>query len=570
MSRVSVIAPLALAASTLLTGCSMPQKNADINHPSMEPIGRFASGSYFQGAAEIVAWHKSSQSIYVVNASAGTVDILSAKQLDGAALNNPLTDSNLPKVGKIYLQSGVADRALGAVNSIAIHGDLLAVAVEGKNRQENGVVILYRLDPEGGAIFSSVAEVGPLPDMVTFTPDGRFVLTANEGEPSPDYRVDPEGSVSIIAVDEKTLKNVNFATFTEFNQGSRRHLELSEDVRIFGRNATVAQDLEPEYIAISADSTKAFVTLQENNALAIVDIATARVDEIVPMGFKDFGQSEIDASNKDGGIHFEKWAEVYGMYQPDTIVSYQVDGKNYLVTANEGDARDYWYPAQSESECINSGGLQFDEEDGCLGFSEEIRAGKLTLDAGHPHAKDAQDRKKLGRLKVTKTMGDLDNDGVYEQIYSYGARSFSIWSEEGELVYDSGSDFGRITAELLGANFNNNDDKTKGDSRSDDKGGEPEALAVGEIDGRHYAFIGLERTGGVFMYDISDPESAEYIDYINNRDFSKDAQKQVASAGDLSPEGMTFVQGADSPTGAPLLIVGHEVSGTTTVYELQK
>ena len=72
------------------------------------------------------------------------------------------------------------------------------------------------------------------------------------------------------------------------------------------------------------------------------------------------------------------------------------------------------------------------------------------------------------------------------------------------------------------------------------------------------------------MYDISNPESAEYIDYINNRDFSKDVQKQVAAAGDLSPEGMTFVKGADSPTGEPLLIVGHEVSGTTTVYELQK
>ncbi|WP_062260659.1 choice-of-anchor I family protein [Endozoicomonas arenosclerae] len=560
---------LLLAAPFVIAGCSTVQETAEINHPTMEPIGRYASGNFHKGAAEIVAWHKASQSIYVVNASDKTVDILSGKSLNGQPLANPTEDSNLLKIGKINLESSVDGMKLGTANSVSVHGDLLAVAVENSNKQEKGVVIVYKLDAEGGAVFSDYEVVGALPDMVTFTPDGEYLLAANEGEPSFDYKNDPEGSVSVIKVSpDGKLEEPRHATFTAFNKGHSRNSELPEDVRVFGRNATVAQDLEPEYIAVSENSDTAYVSLQENNALAIVDIANARIDSIVPLGFKDFGQSAIDASNKDGGVNLQKWSGVYGMYQPDTIATYSVDGQTFVVTANEGDARDYWYKAASEDQCLASGGLKFDDEDGCLGYTEELRTKKLKVDAEHPNADAAKDKKKLARLKVTNTLGDIDNDGEFEKLYSYGARSFSIWNEQGELVFDSGSDFEEVTAAVLGDDFNNNDEETKGDNRSDDKGPEPEALAVGEVNGRQYAFIGLERTGGVMMYDVSNPVQPEFVSYVYNRDFSVDTDKTPEKAGDVSPEGMKFVDAGESPTGKPLLIIGHEVSGSTLVYQI--
>ena len=567
--KVAALGVSLLVATAGLTGCTGQQQVTYANKPvDLTPIGRYASGKHHVSAAEIVAWHGGSQSVFVVNAASGSVDQLDASGLTSVPLANALQDSNMPLKGSLNIQQDIPSVKLGAANSVAVKGRLLAVAVENANKQAPGIVAFYRLDNSGHAEFSNYVEVGSLPDMVTFTPNGRYALVANEGEPSSDYKVDPEGSVSVISIVDGRATSVRTAGFTAFNQGGSRADELDSDVRIFGRNATVAQDLEPEYITVSADSRKAWVSLQENNALAIVDIENARIEAIKPLGFKDYGQFPIDASNKDKAINIQPWSGVYGMYQPDTITSFEKDGKTFIVTANEGDARDYWYDTADKMECLTTSGLTFDEEDGCQGFSEEKRAGKLTVSATHPHAEDIADKAKLGRLKVTTTMGDSNGDGIYEALYSYGARSFSIWDENGNQVFDSGSDFERITAELLGHHFNNNDDKTKGDSRSDDKGPEPEAIAVGEVRGKIYAFIGLERTGGIFMYDISNPSQAEYVRYINNRDFSVDAQKDTARAGDLSPEGMAFVNASESPTGKALLVVGNEVSGTTTVYEV--
>jgi hypothetical protein len=315
----------------------------------------------------------------------------------------------------------------------------------------------------------------------------------------------------------------------------------------------VAQDLEPEYIAVAADNKRAFVSLQENNGIAVLDLTQLTVEQILPLGLKDFGLMEnaIDASDKDDRINIQAYEGVYGLYQPDTIASYRWHGADFIVTANEGDGRDY------------------------DGFSEEVRAIDLNLDPNHSQFAAIQDKTRLGRLKVTTSMGDDDNDGDYDKIVSYGGRSFSIWDQNGQLVFDSGSDFARITSAVLGDNFNNSNEENKGDSRSDDKGAEPEALAIGQIGDKRYGFIGLERTSGFMIYDITNPFAVTFVDYVSNRDFSVDFEIDGSDitgtpelAGDLGPEGMKFVSGANSPTGKPLLIIGNEVSGSTSIYQL--
>ena len=358
-----------LLSAMVMAGCVSTQNTATITHPDMQPVGRYASGIFHDGAAEIVGWHKGSQSIFVVNSGTKTVDILNASELTSQPLSNPLADSNLIKRDSIDLQGYLPRIELGGANSLALHDDLLAVVVEAGNKQDQGVLILFDVNEVGGISYKDYVYVGALPDMVTFTPDGKHALVANEGEPSDDYMVDPEGSISIVEInDNGTVGTVQQVGFKEFNKGGSRHDELSKDVRVFGRGASVAQDLEPEYITVSDDSKMAFVSLQENNAKAIIDIEQAKIVDIVPLGFKDYGDYLVDISNKDGGVNLKKWSGVYGMYQPDTIVSYSVDGKTFVVTANEGDDRDYWYDSLSEQECLASGGLKFDDDDGCMGF----------------------------------------------------------------------------------------------------------------------------------------------------------------------------------------------------------
>jgi len=429
-------------------------------------------------------------------------------------------------------------------------------------RSKRGYVAFF--DTDGNYLTCSI--VGHLPDMLTFTPDKRRLLVANEGEPNDDYTFDPEGSISVLWVRSLMWQlqyreyyqkfrwfrfYAPYARTAGFRRFNRRKAELVESgVRIFGPEASVAQDLEPEFIAISDDSRTAYVTLQENNAIAVVDIRRSRVTSIEPLGLKDFTKTGFDASNRDNSINIQPWP-VSGMYQPDALALFETNGKRYLITSNEGDARDYDT------------------------FSEEVRLADLTLDPEiFPNSEMLLDNAALGRLRVTNQNGDLDGDGDLDQIFAYGARSFSIWEAQpgrrGGItqVYDSGSDLENITASLIPGEFNStNDENNSADSRSDDKGPEPEGVEIGVINGRTYAFIGLERVGGVMVYDVTDPEAPLFLQYVITRDFTGDAEE--GTAGDLGPEGLEFISAEDSPNGKALLLVANEVSGSISVLEIE-
>lgn len=498
---------------------------------SLEVIGQHRTGLFDEGAAEIVAHDPSNQRIFKVNAAAASVEVLD--------IHDPTNPTLIDTIDAT---------ALGAsANSVAVHDGIVAVAIEAVDAQAPGVVAFY--DATDLSLLDSVT-VGALPDMVTFTPNGRYVLVANEGEPNDDYTVDPEGSVSVIDLRRGLTKaGVRTADFKAFN-GMENELR-ARGVRIFGPGASAAQDLEPEYITVSRDSRTAWASLQEANALAVIDIERAEVTDILPLGTKDHSLpgNELDASNRDDVINITNWP-VKGLYMPDAIDSYTFRGRTYIVTANEGDSRDY------------------------AGFSEEARIKDVPLDpVVFPDAAVLQADENLGRLNITTANGDIDGDGDFEELYSYGARSFSIWTADGDLVFDSGSDFEAITAARLPDDFNsNNDENGSFDSRSDDKGPEPEGVVLGRILGRTYAFVGLERVGGIMVYDVTNPYRARFVEYVNNRDFAVDVQLPDGSVnplvGDLGPEGLDFIPWYQSPNWRPLLVVGNEVSGTTTVFQI--
>lgn len=506
---------------------------------SMSVVGRYESGVFDESAAEVVDYHSASERVFIVNANNKKVDILDISSLGNTPVPNAVALNNLTLAGTLDVQTDVTDIALGAANSVSVHDDLLAVAVENNDKQANGIIAFYDLSGTTPS-FVSYVSVGALPDMVKFTADGSKVLVANEGEPNSDYTNDPEGSVSIITVSNGVpATTATTLAFTDFNVGGARHDELSSDIRVFGPGATVAQDLEPEYIAVNKDSTKAFISIQEANAVAEIDLESLTITAIHALGTKDFGEAgnEIDASDKDGAIHFQLYDGVVGMYQPDTIATMVYNGMDLVFTANEGDSRDYDT------------------------YSEEERAEDLVgdnlLDTGNASYAAAQDEEQLGRLKVTTATGDTDNDGDIDMIHNYGARSFSIWAD-GVQVYDSHSDIGKITAGRLGMLFNGED------KRSDDKGAEPEAMTLGTIGERTYVFVGLERTSGIMVYDVTNPYGVQFVDYVENIDRSLDEEAQ----GDVAPEGMRFIRAEESPNGNPLLVVANEVSGSTTVYQL--
>jgi predicted extracellular nuclease len=499
------------------------------NNSFLTKVGGITSAN----GAEIPAFDPGSDRLFVVAGS--TVDIYTVSNTGSLNAAGSLAAGITAPSGTELLP-----------NSVAVKNGIVAVAYAIRETA-TGVQQIGRVgffNAATGAFLNSVA-VGALPDMLTFTPDGTKVLVANEGEPNSYNQagsVDPEGSVSIIdiagGVANATVQNVSFTSFNSQLTALR-----NAGVRITGPNATVAQDLEPEYIAVSPDGATARITLQENNAVAILDIASATITSILPLGAKNHNLpgNGIDASDRDvdgtsaggGRTNIQNWP-VFGLYQPDAIASFTVNGQTYYITANEGDARDY------------------------TGFTEELRVGAAgyVLDpSAFPDGTTLKQNANLGRLTVTTATGDIEGDGDFDRIEAFGARSFSIWDANGNQVFDSGDQLEQITAAKTPTLFNSDGTAASFDTRSDNKGPEPEGVTVGVINGRTYAFIGLERTGDVIVYDVSNPSQPAFVQYINTPE-------------DVAPEGLTFISAADSPTGKSLLVTANEVSKTVTVFEV--
>lgn len=481
---------------------------------SMVRVGRATAPS---GVAEIVSFDAVNRRLYTTNA--GGLEYFKVGPGGGVALK-----------GAIDL--GGTFPAVSSVASVAIdplgRGFGAASVIPEPNDGAAGAIVLF--DTATNAVIKTLS-IGFNPDSVSFTPDGMRVVVADEGEPN---TVDPDGSLSILdlsgvasAGDVGGLTQGQVGTF-DFRAPNLGAGVTLDGLRINPANAgNRAADMEPEYVA--ADNDGVWVSLQENNALARFDFASQQWTTIHNLGGID---QTVDASDRDGGAFIDD--VVRGLFMPDAIASYEVAGTRYVLTANEGDARD---------------GEEVRFKD--ANIDPTVLANLNALYGGNAKADAA-----LGRLTLSAIDGDTDGDGDIDVPTMYGTRSFTIWNAEtGGVVFDSGSDFESITAATMPTIFNSEGTVGTFDGRSDNKGPEPEGMELGVINGRTFAFIGLERIGGVMMYDVTDPENSFFVDYLNTA---------LEVNGGLAPEGLDFFE----MDGRHYLAVSYEVSGTVEVFRI--
>lgn len=525
-------------AESLQGSVETPVANGALN---ITRVGEWLSGNG-EGGSESIAFDHTTDRAYVTNAAAERIDILD--------LSNP---ADMEKVGEIDLTTLPA---YGNVNSVAVRDGLVAVAVQNVDGGENGLVALY----DGAGNLIKTIEVGVLPDQLTFSPDGNLLLVANEAERFVDRSgaepviEDAPGTITIIDVsgdpadasvrntigfssldgDEAALDALGIKTY----DGGVVEVETDNgDINVTVPDSTVSRDIEPEYITVSPDGTKAYVTLQEVNAVAVIDLTDASADKpvsLLPLGYVDFSLSgnEADFSDRDGpggsaSISVGN-APIKSLLQPDAIASFEVGGVTYFITANEGDSR-ILQDATWDDPAVN-----------------EARADDVDPAAGDDYA----------RVNVDTVWSEGSD------LYAFGGRGFSVFQQNADgtivKVDETGGDFEQIIASLANAgeifNGQNGDDF---DSRSDNKGAEPEGVVVGEVNGTPYAFVALERVGGVMVWDVSTPSDVKFVQYI------------PATANDYGPEVIKFVSAEDSPTGRAMLITANEISGSVTTYDIE-
>lgn len=499
-----------------------PVPNQEI---TLEYLGSFDPSGTNNSTCEIVVHDPVSQRLFTTSAVAGFLDII-----------------NFANPAQPVIVSSIDMNPYGGVTSVAVKNGIVAVASPNAQPHLDGSVVFFNTD----GVFQKQVTVGALPDNISFTPDGTKVITANEGQPNSDYSIDPEGSVSVIniagGIAALTQANVNTILFTGYN--TQETGLMAEGVRKLKMTSTMSQDFEPEYVTTSADSQKAWVTLQENNAIAEINLTSGTITDVWALGTKDMSimGNGADISDNNGEVLIANWP-IKSYYIPDAVASYNVGGTNYIITANEGDEKEY------------------------DGFEERttIGAGSYALDmATYPQAGMLKKSYNAGRMRVTNLHGNTDADAEFEQIHAVGTRSFSIFNAETkQIVYDSGDDFEMYTAMTspINALFNSDSEENEAKGRSRAKGPEPEGVTTAQIAGHTFAFISLERIGGVMVYDVTDPADVKFVDYKNNRSVS-------AYEGDHGPEGITFINSADSPDDKNYIIVANEISGTLTIFEV--
>jgi hypothetical protein len=494
----------------------VPNKEIELNY-----IGSFDPSGSNTSTCEIVVHDKDSQRLFTTSAVAGFLDVIN------------FSDPTAPKVIK-----SIDMNVYGGVTSVAVKNGIVAVASPNTNEALNGSVVFFDTD----GVFQKQVTVGALPDMITFSPDGKKVMTANEGQPNLDYTVDPEGSVSIIDISggiaALNQSNVTTLLFTAYN--AQEATLIASGVRKLKLTSTLSQDLEPEYVTINSDSKKAWVTLQENNAIAEIDLTNNTITDIWALGTKDISipGNGFDVSDNNGEVLIANWP-MKAFYLPDGVANYTVGANTYLVTANEGDEKEY------------------------TGFVERTTVGATNLDpAIFPNATVLKQTYNLGRFRTTNLNGNLDGDADFEEINCLGARSFSIFNATTkQIVFDSGDDFEMYTAANLPLLFNADHENNTAKTRSRAKGPEPEGITTAKIGSETFAFISLERVGGVMVYNVTDPNNAKFVEYKNSRSTS-------AYAGDHGPEGITYIAPENSPTGKGYILVANEISGTITIFEV--
>ncbi|MFZ3152327.1 choice-of-anchor I domain-containing protein [Pseudomonas sp.] len=432
----------------------------------LKPLALYQSG--FAAGTEIVSAQASSLRVIVSNSAEGLVDVL---QLDPAKGLKRIARHNLLAAGT------------GEITSAIFHPseDLFAVCIRNSDGLKNGRVEL-RAAADGKLL--NTVEIGIWPDSLAFSPKGDFIVVANEGE---GYVRDGEGfrsgdgSISLIdlrggvaaathsLITLPDLKGVEGATQAEHKRLLERMIDGEELKVPFG---TSPEHIEPEYVTFSPDGARAYVSLQENNAIAVIDVLQGKLDKVFGVGSVRHAADIVD----DG--QYQPTAELFALREPDAL-AVSADGR-YLISADEGDTD----PKIAKTKAgLPSGGGR------TLSVFDAI-SGKLLGDTGNQlDARAAQ----AGVYPDARSPNKGSEPEGVVSFDAFGKRLAVATLERADslALIDLDAPEQPKVLQVVGAGEGAGSGKLA-----------PEGLAHIEHNGRHFLVTGLEKSGNVALFEL--------------------------------------------------------------------
>ena len=537
-----------LTASALFTAGQLPAL-ADEATLKVTEIASITSGDG-EGSHEIATFHAGSKRVFATNGVKNAIDIYDISDV-----------ASPKKVGSVALSSYGND-----VTSVAAGKDVVVAVVNvsdkfsatGVPTTTNGKIVVFDTN---GKVLSSPDVLGVLPDSVTFAPNGTTALVAIEAQPvcakddpataakeDTDYSKasDPVGGVTVVDLSNPASPVLRFAGFDQFSIFEMR----AKGIAVSSVVNNVSKDFEPEFVT-AVDNNYAYVTIQEANAIGKLNIGSATFESISRAFESKVSRVARDTSDRDAGAGPRTYTNVVGASQPDAIAGFTIGAGQYFVTANEGDAREYT--------CLN----------------DDLRGSALKVDARRfPDWSILSGSAALGRAKVNPTIGDEDGDGDIDTIHLRGSNSMTMY-RNGIVIWDSAELLDQIQTKAFGVtNINGShslsSDKSTmnyvGQDRSDDKGSEPEGVAVGMVGNRRIAILGLERMTALAIFDITQPRNPVFQEWLQMLPTKATPAKDVKH---WSPEGIIFVPADKSPSGKALVITSYELSGSLSIHQIE-
>ncbi|SES81018.1 esterase-like activity of phytase family protein [Thorsellia anophelis] len=312
------LSKLGMALSILLGTLTLPAVAAEVTNPF-----KLVSHYPVDGVAEIVTATPDGQYLFYTNAAKGTLHLVDVK--------NPASPISLPTLQLTDSESQKVEPTSVAISPDGQYAFVVIRTGDDKAKASNGKLKIFDISDINNIKLKDSVVVGSGPDSIDLIGEADTLRAVIAIE---DEETDEEGDATIPGVRPGSIDVVYLGGLYS---GKALYVETIELVDALKATPQVnyPEDPQPEFVSVNHNTAQVAVTLQENNAIALLDLSNPEKATLS----KVFSTLTVKRDNnadlkKDGEIHLKESFE--GRREADAVTWIS---DTIFAIANEGDTK---------------------------------------------------------------------------------------------------------------------------------------------------------------------------------------------------------------------------------------